>query len=108
MTARVARPWRQSYDPALAVRAGEALTIGAGDDEYPGWVWCENADGLGGWLPETVLGPGRAVADFDTRELSVSEGDFIDIEARLLGWALCVTPEGARGWVPGSCLGEAT
>ncbi|WP_172299287.1 SH3 domain-containing protein [Pseudoruegeria sp. HB172150] len=108
---RVARPWKQSYDPALRLRAGETVTVGAGDDEFPGWTWCENADGLGGWVPAEVLsttepGPGQALHAFDTCELTVSPGDELDIQARQLGWALCRSSDGTTGWVPLSCFDE--
>ena len=101
---RVAAPWTASHDPALAVRAGEPLAIGRrSDDEWPGWVWCENRSGLGGWLPLDAVGDGRAVEDFDTRELTVAEGASVEAGERRAGWTWCRAEE-REGWVPDRCL----
>ncbi|WP_425052995.1 SH3 domain-containing protein [Psychromarinibacter sp. S121] len=114
--ARVVKAWTKSYDPALHVRAGDPLTLGPLDDEYPGWRWCTDANGLGGWLPVAVVdavvigtegGKGRAIDDFDTTELTVAAGDTLTITARRLGWSFCRTPDGAAGWVPDDCLSDS-
>ena len=95
--------WTASYDPALRVSAGEPLEVGRGDDEWPGWVWCENATGLGGWLPLETVGDGRALEDFDTCELTVAAGERVDPGERRAGWTWCRRGERA-GWVPDRCL----
>lgn len=102
---RVTAPWTASYDPALAVSAGEPLSVGRrSDDEWPGWVWCENASGLGGWLPVEAVAEGRAVEEFDTREMTVAEGDEVEPGERRAGWTWCRL-DGREGWVPDRCLG---
>ena len=101
---RATAPWRASYDPALAVAAGEPLEVGRrSEDEWPGWVWCENRSGLGGWLPEGIVGDGLALADFDTRELTVTEGEVVHPGERRAGWTWCRGEDG-QGWVPDRCL----
>ena len=100
---RVRRLWTASYDPALRVSAGDALTVGRRDDEWPGWVWCVDRDGLGGWLPEGIVADDRATADFDTRELTVAKGDLVKPLHHRSGWAWCRGPDG-EGWVPERCL----
>ena len=102
---RVREAWAATYDPALAVRAGEELVTGRrSDDEWPGWVWCENRAGLGGWLPVDAVADGRAVEDFDTRELTVAEGDVVEPVGRRAGWTWCRAGK-REGWVPDRCLG---
>jgi hypothetical protein len=49
---RVVAAWTASYDPALKVARGERVAPGRTDPENPGWRWCVNGEGLGGWLPE--------------------------------------------------------
>ena len=101
---RVGGAWTASYDPALAVEAGELLEVGRpSEDEWPGWVWCENCSGLGGWLPEEVVGDGHALESFDTRELTVAEGDVLEPLERRSGWTWCRGANG-EGWVPDRCL----
>ena len=100
---RATAPWRATYDPALKVTAGDPLVIGRGDDEWPGWIWCLDAKGLGGWLPDDVLSDGRAIADFDARELAVAEGDLLEPLERRSGWTWCRRVQD-QGWVPDRCL----
>ncbi len=102
--ARVVKNWTASYTPALRVRAGEAVTPGGTDDDYPGWLWVENADGLGGWVPVEIVKDTEITEDFDTAELTVQLGEAVDIRARRLGWCRCETPDGRTGWLPESCL----
>ena len=103
---RAVAAWRATYEQALSVAAGDALTVGPGDGEWPGWVWCEDASGLGGWLPEGVVHEGRAATDFDTRELSVTPGDRVAVTDRRAGWAWCLADDGRAGWVPERCLSD--
>lgn len=103
-TALVVSPWRASYDPALRVDAGEPLSPGDTDPENPGWRWCVNGDGLGGWLPEGWVRDGRAKDAFDTRELTVRGGEEVDVLARHAGWSRCRLPGGREGWLPDTCL----
>lgn len=107
--ARVTRPWRTSYDPTLAVVRGERLTLLGEDEDWRGWWWAVNADGLGGWLPAGILdpaapGPSVASAAFDTRELTVVAGVRVATADRCAGWTWCTAPDGRAGWVPDSCL----
>ena len=99
----VTAPWRATYDPALCVAKGDPLEVGRRDEEWPGWVWCLDAEGLGGWLPEEDVGDGRALADFDTRELTVAEGDMLEPLEHRSGWTWCRGLDG-EGWVPDRCL----
>ena len=100
---RVTAPWRATHDPALRVAQGDLLEVGRRDEEWPGWVWCTDRGGIGGWLPEEVVGDGRASADFDTREFTVAEGDLVQPLERRSGWTWCRSEDG-EGWVPDRCL----
>ncbi|TBX21135.1 hypothetical protein TK43_13540 [Roseovarius sp. JS7-11] len=101
---RALKPWRATYDPALAVTAGQRITPGRTDDEYPGWQWVVNGDGLGGWVPAAIVQDGRIVSPFDTTELTVSTGDMLTPLDHRLGWTLCRNRKGQTGWLPDSCL----
>ena len=101
---RVIEAWRRSYDPALAVAAGQRLTVERRDTEWPGWLWCLDDTGLGGWLPEEVLevgaGTARVGEDFDTAELTVVPGEIVVAQTVREGWIWCRADSGAEGWVP--------
>lgn len=104
-TAKVTKAWTASYDPALAVSAGQVVRPLREDTEYPGWVWCVDAAGLGGWLPHHVVArDGRIAADFDTKEATVSLGETVEICESRLGWHWVRCANGAEGWLPFSCL----
>lgn len=107
---KVTEAWTQSYAPALSVKAGEAVKTGGGDERWPGWVWCSNVDGLGGWLPESCLSSDEEgttavlLTAFDTVELTVTEDEELEgFEARE-GWIWCRNEAGDQGWVPSDCL----
>jgi hypothetical protein len=98
------------YDPALAVVAGQTLTLGKEDDEWPGWVWCTPTGGPSGWLPIHKLTQNAdgltatANVDYDTRELAVNPGETVTVLVQELGWSFCQNAAGDRGWIPDTCL----
>jgi hypothetical protein len=96
----VTKPWRASYDPALAVRAGDTVTPGRKSNEYTGWQWVKNRSGLGGWIPADILTGTRITQDFDTRELTVETGYTVTSLATRVGWHWCRDRHGREGWLP--------
>ncbi|MFN2134397.1 MAG: SH3 domain-containing protein [Candidatus Promineifilaceae bacterium] len=90
--------------PVLAARAGDKLRRGRRDTEWPGWIWCENEEGVGGWAPESFLeGAGEWVVlrrDYDATELSVSTGERLLLGQEVLGWWWAKAESGEEGWVP--------
>jgi SH3 domain len=110
MICRVITAWVRIYDPALAVRAGDQVTLGRTDDEWPGWIWCVPTEGPAGWLPLqklTFSSDGTTAAaqvDYDTRELTVEPGETVTRISQELGWSFCQNERGEKGWVPDNCL----
>lgn len=102
--ARVITPWTASYDPALAVHPGEAVTLGKTDPDHPGWQWVENAQGLGGWVPSGIVTDGRTTEAFDTQELTVQVGEQVVLLETRLGWTRAHRQDDAEGWVPSDHL----
>jgi hypothetical protein len=80
------------------------VSPGRTDPDNPGWRWCVNGEGLGGWLPEGLVRDGCALDDFDTRELTVAVGDEVEVRDRRAGWSFCLAHGGRLGWVPDGCL----
>lgn len=109
---KVIKPWMQSYSPALSVAEGECVTFGERDDDWPGWVWCRNRDGLGGWLPEDQLSVSASgetavlMQAFDTVELTVEFGERLEGFEQRSGWIWCRNAVGRKGWVPSDCVTE--
>jgi len=101
---RVTSAWNATYVPALVVRAGDSVTPGRMDDDYPGWQWVTNASGLGGWIPASLLEGGRVASDFDTAELTVHPGMTVTSLKTRAGWHWCRDHAGNEGWLPASHL----
>lgn len=101
---RVLTAWRATYTPALHITAGQRVTPGRIDDEYPGWQWVVDTDGLGGWIPAAILKGDRITTPFDTTELTVAPSDVLTPLDHRLGWTRCQTQDGQTGWVLDHCL----
>lgn len=109
MRARVIKAWRTIYTDPLTFRAGDALSVGVRDTEWPGWVWCTNAAGRSGWAPEGAVevrgeGCGVAVRDYTARELPMEVGDELTLETEEAGWYWAADRAGRTGWVPATHL----
>lgn len=91
----------------LRLTAGQEVTVGRRDDEWPAWVWCETADGNSGWVPEAYLAReapefdrASALHDYDATELNAAEGAVLEVVAEEGGWLRCRTDDGHTGWIP--------
>ena len=58
-TCRVITDYRAAYPDPITVCAGDELTVGDGDPD-PGWVWCTDGRGKGGWVPDDCIEQTRA------------------------------------------------
>jgi SH3 domain len=105
---RLQQDHRPPARAALKVRAGELVTLDHNDETWPAFIWTENADGVGGWVPERHLrrtGEGDAaevMRDYDTTELSADADAVIAVVEvdEESGWLLCRADNGETGWVP--------
>ena len=92
-----------SLDP-LFIMKGESLVVTHESEEWPGWIWCINNEGKGGWAPVSYLEiDGKsAVAgrDYDATELTVRSGDELKVLDEERGWCWCVNGDDKKGWVP--------
>lgn len=103
--ARVVDAYRSTCPQALQVRAGEAVGLGARDEEWPAFAWVTRRDGRAGWMPHAwlrPLGDGRAEAlhDYDATELDVDAGTTVTLHRHHGGWYWAERADGARGWLP--------
>jgi len=102
--ARVVAAHRAPDRPAIRVRPGDAVTLGARDADWPQFVWTTLADGLGGWIPADIFDRdhGAAVAQqgYDTRELDAEPGDELALHRVQADWWWAENADGASGWIP--------
>ena len=85
-------------------------------DERPttdieGWVWAEDPEGRGGWVPLAWLDrsgtPWRLTRDFDALELTVAEGEVVALHYAESGFVLVTKAAGeGQGETGGATGGE--
>lgn len=99
---RVTEAYERAYPDPITVTAGEALTVGHEDSEYPGWIWCTNCAGKSGWMPLSCVdrSAARAIYDYSAMELTAAEGDEIRVHKIENGWAWSTDAKGEQGWIP--------
>ncbi len=105
MTAyRALKLWAIHYPDPIRGAAGDRLTLGRRDDEYPGWVWATAADGRAGWVPESWLRiegeSGVLLSDYTAAELALEPGGIVTGELSEGGWLWATAADGRKGWVP--------
>ena len=104
---RVIREYTPQYPNPLSVLAGESVSVGREDDEFPGWKWCRAANGSEGWIPVKLLSDASAtetavLCDYSSRELAVQPGEEVTVEDSRQEWLLVRSTRGERGWIPAS------
>jgi uncharacterized protein YgiM (DUF1202 family) len=104
---RIIREYTPQYSKPLSVAAGERVSVGREDDEFPGWKWCRASSGLEGWVPVELLSDASAtetaaLCDYSSRELAVQPGEEVTIEDSRHEWLLVRNKQGERGWIPAS------
>lgn len=75
--------------------------------QWEGWLYCENEQGVKGWVPKAFLEeiPDKKKyfkfnRDYDAYELPALKGDLVDIKETESGWALVISETGEVGWIP--------
>jgi uncharacterized protein YgiM (DUF1202 family) len=103
-------PHAPKFTQFMKVKAGEIVTVGKEDNEYPGWLWCTDSHGISNWVPKEFLkitaDPSRAefLVDYDATELTVQVGETVTVYSEQSGWLWCLTASGKYGWVPKECV----
>ena len=105
MKAIVTHAWQATYADPIELLAGDELTLGRRDSEYPGWVWAACVrTGKSGWIPETLVQMKDDLPvsrrTYSGRELSVQPGEVITIIDTLFGWHWAQLKTGVIGWLP--------
>ena len=102
--ARVVQQHRAPDRPAIQVQAGDRVTLGERDTEWPEFVWTSLASGLGGWIPSPLFdadtGEASALEAYDTRELNADVGDELQLHREQAQWWWATNASGDSGWIP--------
>ena len=110
MNGHVIKDHKSIYPIPVQFKAGDMLSIGAENDEYPGWIWVKTRDRIQGWAPIDYLeldsdgAMGIAKFDYCARELDIEVGEKLQIKKTLCGWHFAANRHGEEGWVPAACI----
>ncbi len=106
--ARVIAAHRAPDRPSIRVAAGDAVSLGERDSDWPQFVWATLAQGLGGWIPAALFdrdsGTATALQDYDTRELSTDIGEIVTLHYPQEDWWWSENASGESGWIPARAL----
>ena len=96
----------------IHMRPGDVVGVGHRNQQYPEFLWCASEDGHQGWVAESYLeitSEKEAVAqrEYDAAQLTVIEGELLDVLDQQGAFVLCRNAVGAQGWVPASILEDA-
>lgn len=112
MKYKVIKPHQQSFKEILFFPKGAKLQFERKPTEWPGWLWCVDSVGNSGWVPESWVDIDRdtctLLRDYNTAELTIKIGEFVDGEIIESGWILILNQSGEKGWVPLECLEQKT
>lgn len=107
---RVRKAYEIVYPNAIKLRQGAEVHVLRRESkpEWRGWLWCEARDGQSGWISETHLDirGDRATlkVDYDAREVSLLEGETVEILKEENGWSWVKKADASEGWVPSENL----
>ena len=106
--ARVIAEHRSPDRPSIRVAAGDSVTLGERDSDWPQFVWTTLAQGLGGWIPAVLfdrdIGEATALSDYDTRELDTTIGEILILHHHQEDWWWAENANGDSGWIPARAI----
>lgn len=108
----VTKAYQRQYHDPVTLKAGDTIPITKKDmweDNHAWmWYWGENAEGKGGWIPDSYLELegeyGTAKRDYSAWEMTVAVGDRLTLLEEAAGWYWARNEAGELGWVPMSSV----
>ena len=105
------RPHEVPERAPIRLEAGEIVSVGRRDTEWPEFVFVSVTRGSG-WVPARHLsadhGEATVLVSYDTTELPLAAGDTVVVIERddESGWWWCRSATGGEGWVPRKVLSK--
>ena len=103
---KVTKNHKAEFHVSLIANKGEIVEGQEKETEWEGWLWCKNSSGVHAWVPKTYLeatsesGQFQFLQDYNSRELTIEEGQEVIVLNEEIGWAWVRTPLGEEGWIP--------
>jgi len=103
MKARVIKQYISEFPDPLLLKKGDGVHIDLSMDKHAGWKFGHTDDNQG-WIPEAYLDikgdTGTLIRGYDATELTLKEGQLLDIHDEESGWLWCKTEDEKFGWCP--------
>lgn len=104
--ARVIVAYEDAYRDPICGKRGDVFRLGHKNERDPEFIWATAADGRCGWVPQAFLRRdgdlGRLIRNYTAQELTVDEGEIVEIQDAIGGWLWVATADGYQGWIPAS------
>lgn len=101
---QVVEAYESAYPNPIRVSEREELTVEERETDWDGWLWCVDAEGREGWIPEAYVERRGdrwvSLESYVARELTVEPGERLTAHDAVAGWEWCEKPTGEAGWVP--------
>jgi hypothetical protein len=98
------KPHQPEFSDILQANTGEVLKFERRPTEYPGWIWCTNAQAVQAWVPTNWVSiegdECRMNRDYVSKELRLAVGEIVNVLEIESGWAWVSKDENEVGWVP--------
>ena len=108
---KVVRRYLAAYPDAFKLQRGDRVRFERRPSEWSGWIWCTRKDGRQGWIPESWADLESEYCtmtrEYDATELTVTEGELVELLLLESDWGWAVKKNGMNGWVPMSHLERA-
>ena len=102
---RVIKRYESEVQNSVAMKNGSTiLIIRRNEGIYKEWFWCRTDDGTEAFVPEGILEVEGSTAtflkDYESKELTVFEGDVLISIFEMGGWTWARKSSGEEGWIP--------
>ncbi|MBI9070372.1 MAG: DUF3109 family protein [Melioribacteraceae bacterium] len=99
----VVKSYKSDYPNPLKLIKGAKLKTFKRKSPWKGWIFCEDKNGVKGWVPKSYLqiSKNKAVLlkNYDATELTVKHGEILKTKLKESGWFLCEY-NAQFGWIP--------
>ncbi len=103
MKIKVVKEYISEFPNPLNLKMDETVFIEHLKVNHAGWKFCKTNDNEG-WIPESYLdineNHGRLKNNYDANELSLNEGQVLEVLNEESGWYWCKKEDGEFGWYP--------
>ncbi len=101
------------YENPIRLSKGEIVQLGelAPEEDWKDWIWAENDNQQGGWVPIQLIETlddnkrGLILEDYSAKELNISKDELFEKIRSMNGWSwVRKIDNNDEGWVPNETI----